>query len=460
MRLRPKLVLLSVGVTLLSLLALSAAVGALLWRGEVRALTQTVSSQANALLKVAVQTRGALPPQAEALLYREGAASGALAVENGNLVWTGGPRDLALLGLRPMPLPVETRLIQYGDLIVALRRSGPDAVQVSRSLTPARRTLERYGVVALGVGAGLAALAGLVTALAVGAALRPLERLAARVRRLNEPLPVPGILAQGEVGDLARALDLSLTELRGQREREALFLANASHELRTPVAALIADLQHIRSRRRSLEELEAALGRTERAALRLRELTGNLLTLTRALRTPTRTPTDLLNLAGDVVDRLQPLAAERGLDLLLNGEPAWARIDPDLVTRALENLVGNALKFSLDGEIRVSVHALQDYAELRVDDDGPGLPEVVETLFEPFARGTLRQEGFGLGLTVVREVAQVHGGRVRLERRPQGGTCARLVLPREPSSLSGGRSLGGKSGAPGPGTTPFPGGEG
>ncbi|MBB5234791.1 signal transduction histidine kinase [Deinococcus budaensis] len=432
MRLRPKLVLLSVGVTLLSLLALSGAVGLLLWRAEVAALTQAVSGQADALLDLAVRTPGPLPAGAEALLYREGAASSARAFEDGRPVWTGGTPDPALLALPPAPTAAVDRPLRHRDLIVAVRRSGRDAVQVGRSLTPIRRTLERYGLVALGAGAGLAALAGLVTAWVVGATLRPLERLAARVRRLGDPLPVPGVLARGEVGDLARALDLSLAELRDQREREALFLANASHELRTPVAALIADVQHARSRPRSPQELAAALARTERTALRLRELTGNLLSLTRARQAPSYTPTDLLALAGDVVDRLHPLAAERGLDLLLDGEPAQARVDPDLVTRALENLVGNALKFTPRGEVRVSVHALGAYAELRVEDSGPGMPEGVETLFEPFARGPARQEGSGLGLTVVREVAQAHGGRVRLERRSQGGTRARLVLPGEP----------------------------
>lgn len=436
MRLRPRLVLLSVGVTLGALLALAALVGALLWRAEVGAVTDEVGAQAAALLTLARAAPGALPGEAEDLLYRGGAAPFAQAYEGGRLVWSGGASPGA--GARPGPLDPAFlrggeagRAARVGDLLVASRRGGDDVVQVGRSLLPARRTLERYTLAATFAGVLLAALSGLVTTLAVGRALGPLELLAARVRHLGAPGTLPGVDEAGEVGDLARALDLSLAELREQRAREELFLAGASHELRTPVSALLADVQHVRSRPRAAEEYRAALGRAERAALRLQDLTGNLLTLTRARRASGRQVADLLDLAGDVVDRLQPLAARRGLDLILAGEPTRARVDAGLVTRLLENLVGNALKFTPRGEVTVTVRPRGPHAELLVEDSGPGIPEGAETLFEPFARGRTPGEGFGLGLAVVREVTQAHGGRVRLERREEGGTRAHVLLPRD-----------------------------
>ncbi|MBI0446569.1 sensor histidine kinase [Deinococcus sp. DB0503] len=446
MRLRLRLVLLSVGLTLGTLLALAALVGALLWHAEVGAVTEEVSAQAETLLTLARAAPGALPEEAEELLYRGGAASSALAYEDGRLVWAGGARGPLHLsrsappGTLPRSGPLDPaflrgnapeRTVRVGNLVVASRRGGHDVVQVGRSLLPARRTLERYTLAATFAGVLLAALAGLVTTLAVGRILSPLELLAARVRHLDAPTPLPGLQEAGEVGDLARALSLSLAELRERREREELFLANASHELRTPVSALLADVQHVRSRPRTLDEYRAALARAERAALRLQELTGNLLTLTRARRIPARREADLLELAGNVVDRLQPLASQRGLDLTLTGEPTSARVEPALVTRLLENLIGNALKFTPQGEVTVTVRPRGAAAELLVEDSGPGVPEGVEDLFEPFARGRAPGEGFGLGLAVVREVVTAHGGWMRLERRGEGGTRARVLLPRD-----------------------------
>ncbi|TDE87473.1 HAMP domain-containing sensor histidine kinase [Deinococcus sp. S9] len=445
MRLRLRLVLLSVGLTLGTLLALAALVGVLLWRAEVGAVAEEVSAQADTLLTFARAAPGALPEEAEELLYRGGAASSALAYEDGRLVWAGGARGplhlsrRAPLGTLPHVGPLDPaflqstaaeRTVRVGTLLVASRRGGHDVVQVGRSLLPVWRTLERYTLVATCTGLLLAALAGWVTTLAVGRVLRPLELLAARVRHLDVAEPLPGLHETGEVGDLARALSLSLAELREQREREELFLANASHELRTPISALLAEVQHVRSRPRTPQEYRAALARAEQAALHLQELTGNLLTLTRAQRAPARWEADLLELAGHVVDRLQPLAAQRGLDLTLTGEstPAW--VEPDLITRLLENLIGNALKFTPQGEVTVTVRPCGAVAEVLVEDSGPGVPEGAETLFEPFARGHAPGEGFGLGLAVVREVVMAHGGWVRLERRRQGGTCARVQLPR------------------------------
>ncbi|PYE54547.1 sensor histidine kinase [Deinococcus yavapaiensis] len=425
MSLRWRLVLLSVGLTFSTLLLLGVLVGVLLWRAETQAVEDEVSAQASALASLARRAPGTLRDDAQNLLLREGRASVALVLRDREVLWSGGsdaPESL----LRSAPLGVS----RQGDFVVARVESEASLVSVARSLASTRRTLERYALTTSLVGLGLVALAGLLTALLVQRVLATLERLEKRVRRLDTPEPVPGVNASDEVGTLARALDVSLTELREQRAREERFLANASHELRTPVAALLADVQHTLSRPRPPEVDRATLKRTERAALRLQDLTANLLTLSRARNTPERFETDLLDLAGDVVDRLTPLAIARGLDLLLDGEPTVARVDAALVTRTLENLVGNALKFTREGEVRVTARPRGEFAELLVEDSGPGLPEGAETLFEPFSRGHTKGEGFGLGLAVVREVVEAHAGRVRFERRDEGGTRVRVVLPR------------------------------
>ncbi|WP_281260130.1 sensor histidine kinase [Deinococcus planocerae] len=231
----------------------------------------------------------------------------------------------------------------------------------------------------------------------------------------------------------------SLTELRTVRELEARFLADASHELRTPVTALMTVLEHALDRPRSPQEQHEALERALRNARHLRQLTTDLLTLSRARFAPTRLDLDLLVLANEVVDRLMPLAVQKDLQVEVDGTPAPLQGDPVLVTRLIENLLSNAVKFTDAGGVRVYVHPVGDEVEVTVEDDGVGItPEQVTQLQEPFQRGgDQRREGFGLGLAVVRSVAEAHGGRVELERRTEGGTRATVRLARRPPNLFG-----------------------
>ena len=232
-------------------------------------------------------------------------------------------------------------------------------MQVGRNLRPLTQLLTRYLVVAVLALLLLSALAGAAAAWAVRQSLRSLERLVQRVQHLGTAQPVPGTEERSEVGALARALETSLAELHAERRRESLFLASASHELRTPVTAMLADLQHTLARERSPEEVQAALRRTEKTATRLRQLTGNLMSLTRAQHSTERRRSDLLDLAGEAVDLLQPLALSRDIDLWLDGASAAVQVDSSLFSGVLENLIGNALKFSpAGGRVDVVVRPL------------------------------------------------------------------------------------------------------
>ena len=303
----------------------------------------------------------------------------------------------------------ETQALRtVSEYLVASRRDGALTVQVGRNLEPLEHLLRRYALIALLTLLALSALAGWMVARQVRRTLTPLEALARRVQHLQTQEPLPALQEPDEVGALARALQSSLDTLQAEREHETLFLASASHELRTPVTAMLADLQHTLSRERPPEEMHAALERTERTASRLRLLTGNLMTLTRVQRLPELhalwPELELLHLAGEAVDLLQPLAMQRHIDLWLDGQEVHIPGEASLLASVLENLIGNALKFTpAGGEVQVRVCALPGgQAQLTVQDTGPGFPE--GTLTDAFVRGTSSVEGFGLGLAVVATV--------------------------------------------------------
>ncbi|WP_309571668.1 HAMP domain-containing sensor histidine kinase [Deinococcus sp.] len=433
MTLRTRLTLLTFAAVLLAMLTFAGVAGTVLWRAELSSIARQVEAQAEALLAIADTTPGRLNAAARDTLEENGVTATARVYRAGTLVWSGGglgPPRLDPSFLNGSGIHVVRRT---GEYLVASQREGPLIVEVGRSLEPLEKLLRRYVLIATLTLLGLSTVVGALVAAQVRRALRPLETLARRVQRLDLPTPLPALHEPDEVGALARALDGSLRALRAEREHETLFLASASHELRTPVTAMLADVQHTLSRQRPAEELRSALERTERTASRLRQLTGNLMTLTRAQRLPTppgapMPAVDLLHLAGEAVDLLQPLATRRDLDLWLDGAPAPVRGDSALLGSVLENLVGNAIKFTPPGgQVRVTVRPEDRHAHLVVEDSGPGLP--AGALTEAFVRGHPDVEGFGLGLAVVRQVVDAHGGQLEFGQGEGGGARVTVILP-------------------------------
>jgi signal transduction histidine kinase len=156
------------------------------------------------------------------------------------------------------------------------------------------------------------------------------------------------------------------------------------------------------------------------------------LTLTQSERPLERQPVDLFVLCGDLVDLLAPLAAAKGLELSADGEPVIVLGDAMMLERAITNLIGNAIKFTDHGEVRVQVSRLEREAKIELIDTGVGMDaQMLERVFEPFERGgETRREGSGLGLAVVKAVIEAHGGHVRLEGQIGVGTKASVLLPR------------------------------
>lgn len=431
--LRTRLTLLTFSVLLLALLAFAGVAGLVLWRLELNSISRQVEAQAEALLTVVQSRPSGYGVTASDILEEKGIAASGRVYQGGQLHWAGGAAGPNILDPSFLNDQEVQALRTVSEYLVASRRSGEVTVQVGRNLEPLENLLRRYALIAGLTLLGLSALAGWFVARQVRRTLTPLETLAGRVKHLNSPEPLPALTEPDEVGALARALQDSLDALRTEREHETLFLASASHELRTPVTAMLADLQHTLSRERPPAELHAALERTERTASRLRLLTGNLMTLTRVQRPPEShaawPAVDLLHLAGEAVDLLQPLALQRGLDLWLDGQSVTVPGEASLLSSVLENLIGNSLKFTPPGgEVQVKVMALASGgAQLTVQDTGPGFPE--GTLTDAFVRGTSQVEGFGLGLAVVKQVVEAHSGSLELAEAQGGGAQVVVTLP-------------------------------
>jgi two-component system, OmpR family, sensor kinase len=315
------------------------------------------------------------------------------------------------------------------------RRAG--AVRVSQSVD-AVRTEVRGDTLAL-VGLGLAALVlGLGVAwLLAGFLTRPLRGLTAAARRVGAGDLAARADERGarEHRDVAHAFN-DMTERLGRSlvaQRE--FVANAAHQLRTPLTGL-----RLRLESAGLKTDDPALRRdlaaAERAADRLARTVTDLLTLAREGQRPADVaPLALACAARAALERWEAVAAERPCELRLDAaaEPG-ARISAEDAAVILDNLVENAVEHTAPGTaVTVVVSAQAGWASVAVEDEGPGpAPGEEEQAFDRFFRGSSRARrprGSGLGLTIVRALARRWGGEATLGARRQGGARAEVRLP-------------------------------
>jgi two-component system, OmpR family, sensor kinase len=313
-------------------------------------------------------------------------------------------------------------------------------LQYGRRLSEVQTTANRVKLfLALGVlgGAALALLAGLATA---RRAMEPIVELSDAARRIEQTgdlaLTLPEPEAEDEVAELARTLESMLhaldhargeTELALARQRE--FVADASHELRTPLTSVLANLEllEVELSGEQREAAESAL----RSSRRMRRLVADLLLLARADtgRRPPHRPVDLAEVVTDAASELEPVAGDHEISV---SAPPGAEIQGarDELHRLVTNLLENALRHTDPGTaVEASVERRNGEVVLAVEDDGPGIPpELREKVFERFFPGEGDRSGSsGLGLSIVRAVAESHHGRVTLEP-PLDGRGARFVV--------------------------------
>ncbi|WP_205698200.1 HAMP domain-containing sensor histidine kinase [Conexibacter sp. SYSU D00693] len=331
--------------------------------------------------------------------------------------------------LRPSPL----NGVGFSPLAVIVQYARP--VSVVEDSVKSVRFFLLGGVLA---GTVLALIGGLVLARRSLAPIARLTAMARSISRTRDPaasVPVPD--AEDEVAELARTLDEMLVALTQSREetqqmldRQRQFVADASHELRTPLTSVLANLELLADVLDG-EEGEAACSAL-RSSKRMKRLVADLLLLARAdaAREAPHAPTDLGQVLLEAVAEAGPLAGDHVVSV--DTERVVVDGARDDLHRVALNLIENALKHTPPGStVHASVGARGGRALLVVEDDGPGVPrELRERIFERFVRGEGDRGGsFGLGLSIVRAVAEGHGGSVRLEDRAGGGTRFVVDLP-------------------------------
>jgi signal transduction histidine kinase len=312
------------------------------------------------------------------------------------------------------------------------RRVG--AVRVTQSLNAVRAEV-RSDILAL-VGLGLAALAlGLIVAwLLAGFLSRPLRGLTAAARRveagdLDARADEAGAREHREVAHAFNDMTARLGQsMAAQRD----FVANAAHQLRTPLTGLRLRLEAAGLKTEN-EALRRDLEAGEREAERLARTVTDLLTLAREGQRPASVAPLGLAAAGEAaLERWLPVAEEHGVELDLRDGSAGARVDASAqdVAVILDNLIENAIEHTAP---RTTVVVELAAGRFAVSDAGPGLePGEEERVFERFFRGSSRAErprGSGLGLTIVRVLARRWGGDATIANRPEGGARAVVRLP-------------------------------
>lgn len=262
--------------------------------------------------------------------------------------------------------------------------------------------------------------------------LKPVSDLAGRLRdfrKAGKAEPLAPHFADDEVGELAQALDEYSARLTSMVERDREFNSDVSHELRTPLAVIASTTELLQGSPDLTDKLRERLKRIERASRQATELIEALLLLSRAERRgPTRgETTEVGKVAADVIESQRPQMRDKPLTIeLAVNEPVSINAPASVLSVALTNLIGNAIKYTLEGSVRVEV----GQGRIEVIDTGPGIkPEDAERLFQRGVRGEgAGGSGAGLGLAIVRRLCELYGWDVSMRPRSDANGAVACIV--------------------------------
>lgn len=275
-------------------------------------------------------------------------------------------------------------------------------------------------------------------------ALHPVDHITTTARSIGEQnlgkrLPEPN--TQDELQRLSETLNQMLDRIEGAFRRVTQFTADASHELRTPVALIRTTSELALRKHRSEFEYREALGEIHDEAIRTTDLIENLLTLARAdagKETLDRVPVDLASLVQEVSGRAEKLASQKGITLAWQTPEGIAQISGDRGTlrRLFFILLDNAVKYTpAGGHVQLDITQLPEKVIVEVRDSGVGisdqdLPHIFERFYRSDKSRSRDSGGAGLGLSLAKWIVEVHGGCIEVDSAADRGSTFRVTLPK------------------------------
>ena len=284
------------------------------------------------------------------------------------------------------------------------------------------------------------ALGGAVAYFVSGRALKPLKRFTAKAERVQLQSLTEITLSEDEAVEfsrLSRAVNQMLLRLKQTFDAQQQFVGNAAHELRTPLALMQArlDLYMSTDHGDSCPETAETIAMMREQTERLSRMVRTLLDMSELKAVPRNDQIQLAPMIEEVLADLSPLAEKSGVTLSQTGEDLWITGSDVLVYRAIFNLVENGVKYNRPGgSVCAAVSRRGEEAMIEIKDTGCGIPEDFrESVFQPFFRvdksRSREKGGVGLGLSLVWEIAHLHGGNVRVRESGETGTVIEMTLP-------------------------------
>jgi heavy metal sensor kinase len=302
----------------------------------------------------------------------------------------------------------------------------------------------------LAISLGAIGLGVIVSGLTIGwwlasRSLRPIAdigRAAQEIAAGDLSKRINALETESELGHLIAVLNSTFDRLETAFAQQQQFTSDAAHELRTPVAAILTQVQSALNRERTPEEYRETLAACQRAAQRMKRLIESLLQLARfdsGQETLQRLPCDLAAIARDAVDLVRPLAEDRGVTIETQLAQAECAGDPERLNQVVANLLTNAVTYNkAGGRVQVTCHQTGSSVELTVGDTGEGIPsEDQPHVFKRFHRADKARSGAagnsGLGLAICKSIVSAHGGTLTFTSERGQGTTFTLRLPIAPA---------------------------
>lgn len=234
-----------------------------------------------------------------------------------------------------------------------------------------------------------------------------------------------------------KALKKSYEELRSSEQLKTNIISNVSHELRTPMSIALTSIE-LAAEEKDLQKRKKLLDKGKKALYRQEKTVDNLLKIASIQKKLDIERVDLGSVVRSISEKVRPIAEDKGIEIEIETPEIYVMADHKEIKNALVNLLDNAVKFTdTGGSIKVSVENKGSrLAKVIVEDTGIGIPKkyhkkIFDKLFQVDSRTTRRFGGIGMGLSVAKEIIEGHGGIIRFEENPAGGSIFSLILPVE-----------------------------